>query len=135
MATRKRNRRGKAIGLATVVGFVALVATATVAYTETNTVPDSGAGIGSGAISGYTATNITYTLSATDPTTITKVTFGLTAPSGANAPASTNVKAKLVSTGTTYSGCSLLSGTTWECTLGSGVAVSAADSLTIIAAQ
>ena len=80
MAARRRNRRGKAVGLVTAVGFVALVATATVAYTETNTVPESGAGIGSGAISGYTAANITYTLSSTDPTLITKVTFGLTAP-------------------------------------------------------
>ena len=135
MASRKRNRRGKAVGLVTVVGFVALIATATVAYTETNTVPDSAAGNGSGTISGYTATNISYTLSATDPTLITKVTFGLTAPAGANAPASTNVKAKLVSTGTTFNSCSLVSGTTWECTLGSGVAVTAANSLTIIAAQ
>ena len=132
---RGRKQHGKKVGIVTVMGFVALMATATYAYTDTNTVPVSGAGNGSGAISGYTATNITYTLSATDPTLITKVTFGLTAPSGANAPASTNVKAKLVSTGTTYSGCSLVSGTTWDCTLGSGIAVTAANSLTIIAAQ
>jgi hypothetical protein len=117
------------------MGFVGLMATATYAYTDTNTVPVSAAGNGSGVISGYTATNITYTLNATDPTLITKVTFGLTAPTGANAPASTNVKAKLVSTGTTYNSCSLVSGTTWDCTLGSGVAVTAANSLTIIAAQ
>ena len=132
---RKRGSRNKLVGVATVVGFLALMASATYAYTDTNTVPVSAAGNGSGTISGYTATNITYTLSTTDPTLITKVTFGLTAPTGANAPASTNVKAKLVSTGTTYNSCSLVSGTTWDCTLGSGVAVTAANSLTIIAAQ
>lgn len=132
---RTRNRRGRTVGIVTVMGFVGLMATATYAYTDTNTVPVSAAGNGSGVISGYTATNITYTLNATDPTLITKVTFGLTAPTGANAPASTNVKAKLVSTGTTYNSCSLVSGTTWDCTLGSGVAVTAANSLTIIAAQ
>jgi len=45
------------------------------AFTASNTVPASTAGAGSGAVSGYTVTNLHYTLNATSPSNIDSLTF------------------------------------------------------------
>jgi hypothetical protein len=45
------------------------------AFTASNTVPASTAGAGAGAVSGYTVTNLHYTLDATTPTNIDSLTF------------------------------------------------------------
>ena len=45
------------------------------AFTASNTVPPSTAGAGSGAVSGYTVTNLHYALDATTPTNIDSLTF------------------------------------------------------------
>jgi hypothetical protein len=57
------------------------------AFADSNFVPESGAGDGDGDISGYTVSNIDYTLNA-NPTLIDTVEFDIdpTAPSTANAP-------------------------------------------------
>ena len=52
-----------------------VVGGATYAFTAANTVSTSTAGSGSGAVSGYSATNVTYTLNATDPSTVDTVEF------------------------------------------------------------
>ncbi|MFN8617122.1 MAG: hypothetical protein U0837_08470 [Dehalococcoidia bacterium] len=57
------------------VGALCLVAAATVGYANTNTVPGSNAGDGSGAISGYVVTNVHYNLDGTNPNNTTSVTF------------------------------------------------------------
>jgi hypothetical protein len=60
-----------------VVGLVAALSIAggAYAYTAANTVPTSTAGAGSGTVSGYTVTNLHYTLNATTPANIDSMTF------------------------------------------------------------
>ena len=100
-------------------------------FAAANTVPASGAGDGAGAITGYAISNVQYSLNATTPANIDSVSFTVTPGGGAGAP--TTVKAKLVSSSTTYSPCSL-SGSTWTCAF-TGVTAAAADELRVIAAQ
>ena len=60
-----------------VVGMVAALSIAggAYAYTAANTVPTSTAGAGSGTVSGYTVTNLHYTLNTTTPANIDSMTF------------------------------------------------------------
>ena len=115
-----------------VLALALIAAVAIYGLAASNTVPDSGAGDGTGTISGYTISNVAYTLNATTPSDIDKVTFTVTPGGSAGAP--TVVKAKLVSTSSTYSNCTNTSGTTWECSF-TGVTVAAADELRVIATQ
>ena len=68
---------------------------------------------------------------ATTPANIDSVSFTLAPVGAAGAP--TTVQAKLVSTSTTYSTCTLASAT-WTCNV-TGVTALAADELRVIAAQ
>lgn len=103
-------------------------------FAAANIVPESGAGDGSGAISGYTVTNVNYTLNATNPANIDAVTFDLAPTAGAGEP--TTVKVKLVSTGSTYYSCSAGVSPSWSCdTTSPVVTTAAADELRVIAAQ
>jgi hypothetical protein len=80
--------------------------------------------------SGYTVTNIAYTLSAGDPGRIVGVTFALLPESGV-APGAT-VQAKLVRSSSAYVPCANLpaGSATWECAF-SDVPVAEADQLAI----
>jgi len=102
------------------------------AFAAQNTVPDSYAGDGEGAVSGYTVSSITYGLDATDPSTITSVSFSLdqTATSG-------KVHAQLANaarTTTAWSTSCTLSGSTWTCAF-TGFNVLDAYFLRVVAAQ
>ncbi|MEJ5225136.1 MAG: hypothetical protein WHV44_11825 [Anaerolineales bacterium] len=108
-----------------------ILVAAVYAFAATNTVPESGAGDGSGVVSGYTVSNITYTPNASNPSTLDSVSFSLTPTGGAGAP--TVVRAS-VDNGTTWSAACTLSGTTWTCNLG-GAAIAPITSLRIIATQ
>ena len=68
--------RFRLIGL---VILMLVLATATYGFANTNTVPAGQAGEGSGAISGYTVSNVVYTLNAADPTAFASVAFDLDA--------------------------------------------------------
>jgi hypothetical protein len=116
--------------LATTAIVLILSATA-YGFAAANTVPASGAGDGAGVITGYAISNVKYALNATTPANIDSVSFTVTP--GGSAAAPTTVKAKLVSSSTTYSACSL-TGSTWTCTF-TGVTAAAADELRVIAAQ
>jgi TRAP-type C4-dicarboxylate transport system substrate-binding protein len=121
------NKRALRIFMIVIVVF----AFATVAYASAaaNSVPTSKAGDGSGVISGYTVTAVHYTLNGTNPTTIDSVTFTLdTAP-----VAGGTLKIKLVSSGSTWYGCTNVT-TAVTCTT-TGAPVSTADSLEVVAAQ
>ena len=67
----------KVASLRFIVGLVASLAIAGGAYafTASNTVPTSNAGAGSGTVSGYTVTNLHYTLNASTPTNVDSLTF------------------------------------------------------------
>ena len=104
---------------------VLVFATAAYAFAASNTVPSSYAGEGSSTISGYTVTNLVYSLNASNPSNIDAVSFTLNA-------AATSVKASLVP-GTFYT-CTNSSGNNWSCTTTAPQAtVSAAATLDIIA--
>ena len=113
------------------ISMMLILSAAAYGFAAANTVPASGAGDGSGTITGYTVGAVQYTLNATTPANIDSVSFTLTPGGTAGAP--TTVKAKLVSSSTTYSACTV-AGATWTCNV-TGVTAAAADELRVIAAQ
>ena len=115
-------------GLGTLI-LVLILAAAVYAFAAANTVPESGAGDGTGTISGYTISTIRYALNATTPTNIDSVSFTITPAGGASAP--TTVYVQLNGAGSWYS-CTL--GANWSCAL-TGQTVLAASNLRVVAAQ
>ncbi len=123
---RKRNRR-----MLVVTALVAAIV-ATSAYAFTNTiggVAPPNLGSGSGAINGYTASNIAYNLNATNPGNVDSVQFNL-----ANATATTSVRIQAVSGGSWYA-CNAPSGAPPMLVVcpSAGLTSAAADNLTIVA--
>jgi hypothetical protein len=112
-----------------VVAIVAFaVACGVYAYAATNTVPGSTAGAGSGAISGYTVSNVAYTLNSTTPTNLDQVAFTI-------APIATStVKVQLAPAGSWYS-CSNTAGSVTCNTTSPQATAAAATQLTVVAAQ
>ena len=101
------------------------VAVGVYAFTASNTVPGSSAGAGSGAITGYTVSNVAYTL-GTVPTNMDAVTFTLDKAAG-------TVKAQVQTGGSWYT-CSNTSGNNWSCdTTSPQATVQPADQLTVVA--
>lgn len=80
----------------TMFALLALFVLSSVGYgfAASNTVSKSGAGDGSETISGYTVTNIAYTVDATNPDTLDTITFDV-APTTVGAPAAATVKVQL----------------------------------------
>ena len=104
------------------------VAAGAYAFTASNTVPATTAGSGSQTISGYTVTNVAYTLNSTTPTNMDAVAFTLDKAAG-------TVKAQVVSGGTWYDCTNGGSGNNWTCdtTVGTQATVSGADQLSVVA--
>ena len=103
------------------------IAVAVYAFTASNTVPGTNAGAGSGAISGYTVSNVAYTLGAT-PTNLAAVSFTLDKTAG-------TVKAQVQTGGSWYS-CTNTANNDWSCATTSPQAtVQPADQLTVVATQ
>jgi hypothetical protein len=112
-----------------VVLVVALaIGLGTYAYSATNTVPDGSAGAGSGAISGYTISGVSYTLDSTTPTNLNQVAFTI-APTAAG-----TVKAQLAAGGSWYS-CTNAAGSVTCATTSPQATVAAATQLTVVATQ
>ena len=112
-----------------VVALLALgVASGVYAYAATNTVPGSLAGAGSGAISGYTVSNIAYTLNAATPTNLDQVAFTI-APTAASV-----VKIQVVPAGSWYN-CANAAGSVTCNTTAPQATAAAATQLTVVAAQ
>src|SRR3972149_9089521 len=80
--------------------LIMLLIGAASAYAAANVVPESGAGDGSAAVSGYTVTAVSYSLDGSDPSLVTAVSFNITPTSGAS-PVS-EVQVQLVSNGTWF---------------------------------
>lgn len=119
-------RRRKRFVLAALVSGV--VASSAYAYTASNTVPVSSAGSGSGAISGYTATNVSYTLNTSNPQNIDAVTFTISPTT------TTTVKVQLVGGGSWYS-CSNSGGSVTCATTSPQATAATANQLTVVATQ
>jgi hypothetical protein len=119
----KSRRRLVALAVFTIVALSAF------GFAAANTVPASNAGDGSGAISGYTATNVHYTLNAVTPSNLAAVQFDI-----APAVSVTSTVRVSVDGGTTWLAAGACSGTTTvTCNVASSVL--GATSLRIIAAQ
>lgn len=103
-------------------------------YAAANVVPESGAGDGSGTVSGYTISNIDYNLLASDPTKIESLTMDVAATSGANAPDDVRIT---VDSGTTWITCTGPVTNTWTCTftVSSEPSVSAISTLQVVAVE
>jgi len=117
----------RTIKVAVVALFIAILAGTAYAFAASNTVPDTKAGDGQGTVSGYTITAVAYTLNATDPSSLDKVTFDVGA-------AAVTVKAQLVATTGTWYACTKGTGTTWSCDT-TGLTVSSIDQLRVVAAS
>lgn len=113
----------RAITIFTTLIVSLVFATAAFAFAAANTVPDTTAGDGSGAISGYTVTNVHYNLNATNPGNVDSVAFTI-------APTTGTVKVQL--DGTWYD-CTNTAGSV-SCTT-SGLTALDATSLRVVAAQ
>ncbi len=111
-----------------VLALVLVSAIGAYAFTATNTVPATQAGAGSGAITGYTISNVAYTLNA-DPTQIDAVAFTIS-PAAAG-----TVKAQLVTGGTWYSCSNTAGSVSCDTTVGTQATVAPANSLSVVAAS
>lgn len=106
--------------------IIAVSATA-YAFAASNTVPATKAGDGTGAVSGYTVTNVAYTLNSSNPSTLDSVAFDVGA-------AATVVKVQLVATTGSWYSCTLSTGTVWECDT-TGLSVASIDQLRVVASS
>ena len=116
----------KALVLAA-LATVAISVTAT-AFAAANVVPASKAGVGAGAISGYTVSNVKHNVNGTNPRNIDSVTFDLnSAPAGG-----ATMKIKLVASGSTWYDCTN-SGVSLTCdTTSPQATVAASDELRVV---
>ncbi len=103
-------------------------------YAAANIVPESGAGDGSGTVSGYTVSNVDYTLLTSDPSKVASVAFDVAATSGAGDPNEVQIT---VDSGTTWISCTGPETNTWTCafTASSEPSVSAIELLQVVAAE
>jgi hypothetical protein len=97
------------------------------AYTASNDVPATQAGAGSSAVSGYTASSISYSLDATTPTDIDAVTFSISPTDG-------TVKVRLSPTGSWYA-CTNTGGAVSCDTTSPQATVDGTTELSVVAAQ
>lgn len=119
-------RRQRRFALAALL--TGIVASSAFAFTNSNTVPASSAGSGSAAISGYTATNVSYSLNASNPQNIDAVTFTISPTTTAT------VKVQLSSGGSWYS-CTNAGGSVSCATTSPQATAAAATQLTVVASQ
>lgn len=110
--------------------LILILGAATYGFAAANTVPDGKAGEGSGVISGYDVTGVTYTLDSGDPTAFSLVEFDLGA-------AASQVYAGLGDGSTIeWVACTQDTGTTWDCDLsGVGISVYEATELHVSSAE
>jgi hypothetical protein len=110
--------------------LVLILAAAAFAFAAANVVPESGAGDGSGNITGYTVSAIKYNLNAATPSTVDSVQFTLTPTAGAGTPTAVHVQ---LNGGGSWFNCTLAAGT-WTCNL-TGITALNATALRVVAAQ
>ncbi len=113
--------------------FTLVTGTAGYALADSNGGLSGSGGDGAGAISGYSVSNVSYTLNFLDPTRIDAVSFDIDADS--TLP---SVKVKLVRDSEFWHACSVAVGQSpsrVNCQLQAPVAVAAVDEVHVVAAQ
>ena len=121
---------------------VAVVAAAAIAggayaFTAANTVPSTNAGSGSGAVSGYTVTNLHYTLDSTTPQNIDSLTFTVSPVIPSTSSGKVIVQAALSTGGPNNYTCTTnATGDTVTCpTTSPQLTAASLTSVTVVAAQ
>jgi hypothetical protein len=112
----------------TALAGASVVAVGGMAYAASNTVPSTVAGSGSGAVSGYTVSSLTYTLD-TNPENVASISFTLSATGATRVRVSGDG-------GTTWFNCdAAISGTSVTACATSGLAITSMTSLQIVATE
>lgn len=107
----------------------AIVAMSAFGFAAANNMPNNTrAGDGDTGISGYNVSNISYGLDTSIPANIATVSFSLNHPA-------TAANVKVAVNGTPSSSCANPSGNDFVCTLPSGIGVTTAATLYLVAAQ
>lgn len=106
---------------------LAVVAAASYGFAASNTVPASRAGDGSAAVSGYTVTNVHYTLNSINPQQLAAITFTISPA----VPASGTIRVSTDGGATWTAPCT--TGTSITCT--STASVASITGLRVVAAQ
>ncbi|MEO7427827.1 MAG: hypothetical protein ABIY48_00440 [Acidimicrobiales bacterium] len=84
----QRSTNRAALGGAVLLGAIGVGG---LVFTASNTVPDSKAGDGTGAVTGYVLSSVHYGLNATDPTKADSITFSLDSSPAAGSTLKTKV--------------------------------------------
>lgn len=122
-------------GRTVIVVFALIILSAFVyGFAAANTVPETGAGDGSGTVSGYTISNVSWSLLSSDPSSLSGVDLDVAATAGAGAASDVRIT---VDGGSTWVTCTGPSGNTWSCSFatGSEPSVSAVSALQVVAAE
>jgi hypothetical protein len=128
------NRRTAVLGL-----LLVILATAGFGFAAGNTVAPSGAGDGTGVVSGFNITAVDYVLDAANPGLIAEVKFNLAAVDPTLTAVPEQVQIQLIASTGAWYGCAADGGDTtvpadFTCTVGN-VTVVAANQLRVIAAD
>lgn len=122
-------------GRTVIVVFALIILSAFVyGFAAANTVPETGAGDGSGTVSGYTISNVSWSLLSSDPSSLSGVDLDVAATAGAGAASDVRIT---VDGGSNWVTCTGPSGSTWSCSFatGSEPSVSAVSALQVVAAE
>ena len=123
------------IGVSAVVALA--IGVGAYAFTASNTVPSTNVGAGSGSVSGYTVTNLHYTLNATNPSNIDSLTFNVSPVIPSTGSGTVTVSATLTTGGpNTYTCTRNTAGDTVTCaTTSPQLTADKLSSVTVDAAQ
>jgi hypothetical protein len=107
------------------------------AFTASNTVPTSTAGAGSATVSGFTVTNVHYSLNATTPANIDALTFNVSPSIPSTGTGKVAVQTALTTGGpNSYTCATNVAGVTVTCTTTSPqLTATTLSSVTVVAAQ
>jgi len=101
----------------TLLLILVILGSAAYGLAAANVVPETGAGEGSGTVSGYTISNVAYTLLVADPTKVASVSIDVAPKSTAGPAAVVRIS---VDAGVTWVSCTGPTVNTWLCTFGTG---------------
>ncbi|MCU1485968.1 MAG: hypothetical protein JWN67_2714 [Actinomycetia bacterium] len=132
-----RKRMSRVAVFALVFGVAGAIGLAAFAFTASNTVPATTVGAGSGTVSGYTVSNVHYTLNTTAPVNIDSLTFTVAPVIPSTSTGKVVVSAALTVGGpTSYNCTSNVVGDTVTCaTTSPQLTADKINGLTVVAAQ
>ena len=130
-----KSKRNLSIGAGIIVALA--IAGGAYAFTASNTVPATTAGAGAGVVSGYTVTNLHYTLNATSPANVDSLTFTISPAVPSTGTGKVVIAAALSTGGPTNYNCTTdTTGSTVTCaTVSPQLTATLLTGVTVIAAQ